>query len=110
MLRPPLPPSPRSRLCDDRSLKVADSSCHELAGLSITLVDGTEIGHGAFIGSNSALVAPVKIGDGAIVGAGSVVTADVEANALGIARAPQQVKPGWARRFREAMAAKKAAK
>jgi len=71
---------------------------------------GTEIGHGAFIGSNSALVAPVRIGDGAIIGAGSVVTADVEANALGITRAPQQVKPGWARRFREAMTAKKAAK
>jgi len=70
----------------------------------------TEIGHGAFIGSNSALVAPVKIGDGAIVGAGSVVTGDVEANALGLARAKQEVKPGWARRFREAMAAKKAAK
>ncbi len=71
---------------------------------------GTEIGHGAFIGSNSALVAPVKIGDGAIIGAGSVVTADVEANALGITRAAQQVKPGWARRFREAMTAKKAAR
>lgn len=71
---------------------------------------GTEIGHGAFIGSNSALVAPVKIGDGAIVAAGSVVTRDVEANALGIARAKQEVKPGWARRFREVMAAKKAEK
>ncbi|MEZ0243232.1 MAG: bifunctional UDP-N-acetylglucosamine diphosphorylase/glucosamine-1-phosphate N-acetyltransferase GlmU [Sphingomonas sp.] len=70
----------------------------------------TEIGHGAFVGSNSALVAPVKIGDGAIVAAGSVVTRDVEANALGVARAKQEVKPGWARRFREAMAAKKAAK
>ncbi len=70
----------------------------------------TEIGHGAFIGSNSALVAPVKIGDGAMVAAGSVVTGDVEANALGLARAKQEVKPGWARRFREAMQAKKAAK
>ncbi|NML06293.1 bifunctional UDP-N-acetylglucosamine diphosphorylase/glucosamine-1-phosphate N-acetyltransferase GlmU [Sphingomonas sp. G-3-2-10] len=71
---------------------------------------GTEIGHGAFVGSNSALVAPVKIGDGAIVAAGSVVTRDVEANALGIVRAKQEVKPGWAHRFREAMKAKKAAK
>ncbi|UZK66213.1 bifunctional UDP-N-acetylglucosamine diphosphorylase/glucosamine-1-phosphate N-acetyltransferase GlmU [Sphingomonas sp. M1-B02] len=71
---------------------------------------GTEIGHGAFIGSNSALVAPVRIGDGAIVAAGSVVTKDVEANALGIARAKQDVKPGWARRFREIMSAKKADK
>jgi bifunctional UDP-N-acetylglucosamine pyrophosphorylase/glucosamine-1-phosphate N-acetyltransferase len=69
----------------------------------------TEIGHGAFIGSNSALVAPVKIGDGAIVAAGSVVTRDVEANALGITRAKQEVKPGWAHRFREMMKARKEA-
>ncbi|WP_066798866.1 bifunctional UDP-N-acetylglucosamine diphosphorylase/glucosamine-1-phosphate N-acetyltransferase GlmU [Sphingomonas soli] len=68
---------------------------------------GTEIGHGAFIGSNSALVAPVKIGDGAIIAAGSVVTRDVEASALGITRATQQVKPGWAHRFRETMTARK---
>ncbi|RYE00686.1 MAG: bifunctional UDP-N-acetylglucosamine diphosphorylase/glucosamine-1-phosphate N-acetyltransferase GlmU, partial [Sphingomonadales bacterium] len=68
---------------------------------------GTEIGHGAFIGSNSALVAPVKIGDGAIVAAGSVVTKDVEAGALGISRAGQEVKPGWAHRFRETMTARK---
>ncbi|RYG90190.1 MAG: bifunctional UDP-N-acetylglucosamine diphosphorylase/glucosamine-1-phosphate N-acetyltransferase GlmU [Alphaproteobacteria bacterium] len=71
---------------------------------------GTEIGHGAFIGSNSALVAPVKIGDGAIVAAGSVVTGDVESNALALARAKQEVKPGWARRFRETMKARKAAR
>ena len=70
---------------------------------------GTEIGHGAFIGSNSALVAPVRIGDGAIVAAGSVVTKDVEANALGITRAKQEAKPGWAMRFRETMKARKAA-
>jgi bifunctional UDP-N-acetylglucosamine pyrophosphorylase/glucosamine-1-phosphate N-acetyltransferase len=68
----------------------------------------TEIGEGAFIGSNSALVAPVSIGAGAIVGAGSVVTADVEADALAVARGPQQVKPGWAKRFRDAMKARKA--
>lgn len=68
----------------------------------------TEIGAGAFIGSNSALVAPVTIGDGAIVAAGSVVTADVHADALAIARGSQEVKPNWARRFREVMAAKKA--
>jgi bifunctional UDP-N-acetylglucosamine pyrophosphorylase/glucosamine-1-phosphate N-acetyltransferase len=67
----------------------------------------TRIGHGAFVGSNSALVAPVTIGDGAIVGAGSVVTGDVEANALGISRARQEVKPGWAQRFRELMSAKR---
>ena len=46
----------------------------------------TDIGAGAFVGSNSALVAPVKIGDGAIVGAGSVITGEVEADALSVAR------------------------
>jgi bifunctional UDP-N-acetylglucosamine pyrophosphorylase/glucosamine-1-phosphate N-acetyltransferase len=68
---------------------------------------GTSIGEGAFIGSNSALVAPVSIGAGAIVGAGSVVTSDVEADALAVARGTQQAKPGWAARFRAAMSAKK---
>lgn len=67
----------------------------------------TVIGEGAFIGSNSALVAPVAIGAGAIVGAGSVVTADVETDALAVARGAQSSKPGWARRFRELMTAKK---
>jgi bifunctional UDP-N-acetylglucosamine pyrophosphorylase/glucosamine-1-phosphate N-acetyltransferase len=70
----------------------------------------TQIGEGAFIGSNSALVAPVVIGDGAIVGAGSVITRDVEPNALGVARGKQETRPGWAARFREAMKAKKAQK
>jgi bifunctional UDP-N-acetylglucosamine pyrophosphorylase/glucosamine-1-phosphate N-acetyltransferase len=70
----------------------------------------TEIGVGAFIGSNSALVAPVKIGDGAIIGAGSVLTRDVEADALAVARGRQEAKPGWAAKFRATMAAKKAAK
>jgi bifunctional UDP-N-acetylglucosamine pyrophosphorylase/glucosamine-1-phosphate N-acetyltransferase len=70
----------------------------------------TEIGAGAFIGSNSALVAPVSIGAGAIVGAGSVVTKDVEADALRLVRPPQETKPGWAKRFRETMLAKKAGK
>ncbi len=69
----------------------------------------TVIGEGAFIGSNSALVAPVSIGAGAIVGAGSVITGDVEADALAIARGKQEVRPGRAKRFREVMAAKKAA-
>jgi bifunctional UDP-N-acetylglucosamine pyrophosphorylase/glucosamine-1-phosphate N-acetyltransferase len=71
---------------------------------------GTEIGAGAFIGSNSALVAPVKIGDGAIIGAGSVITSDVEADALGVTRASTTLKAGWAKRFREKMSAKKAGK
>jgi bifunctional UDP-N-acetylglucosamine pyrophosphorylase / glucosamine-1-phosphate N-acetyltransferase len=70
----------------------------------------TEIGEGAFIGSNSALVAPVRIGAGAIVGAGSVITEDLEADALGMTRASTSVKPGWAKRFRDMMSARKAAK
>jgi bifunctional UDP-N-acetylglucosamine pyrophosphorylase/glucosamine-1-phosphate N-acetyltransferase len=70
----------------------------------------TVIGEGAFIGSNSALVAPVTIGDGAIVGAGSTVTADVSADALALVRPAQSEKPGWAKRFREAMLARKASK
>ena len=70
----------------------------------------TTIGAGAFIGSNTALVAPVAVGDGAIVGAGSVVTRDVEADALAVARGAQGAKPGWAARFRERMAARKAGK
>jgi bifunctional UDP-N-acetylglucosamine pyrophosphorylase/glucosamine-1-phosphate N-acetyltransferase len=69
----------------------------------------TRIGAGAFIGSNSALVAPVTIGEDAMVGAGSVVTRDVEAGALAVARGEQQARPGWAARFRAAMAAKKQA-
>ena len=67
----------------------------------------TEIGAGAFIGSNSALVAPVKIGDGAIVGAGSVVTKNVEADELAVARASQRGMKGWAARFRARQAANK---
>lgn len=69
----------------------------------------TRIGAGAFIGSNSALVAPVEIGDGAIVGAGSVVTKDVAGDALVVARGVQSEKQGWAARFRAAMMDKKAA-
>lgn len=61
----------------------------------------TDIGAGAFIGSNSALVAPVKIGDGAIIGAGSVVTRDVAADALGVVRAEQREFAGWAAKFRQ---------
>jgi bifunctional UDP-N-acetylglucosamine pyrophosphorylase/glucosamine-1-phosphate N-acetyltransferase len=69
----------------------------------------TEIGAGAFIGSNSALVAPVRIGAGAIVGAGSVVTRDVEADALAVGRGEQKAKAGWAAKFRAMMQAKKKA-
>jgi bifunctional UDP-N-acetylglucosamine pyrophosphorylase/glucosamine-1-phosphate N-acetyltransferase len=67
----------------------------------------TVIGDGAFIGSNSALVAPVKIGAGAIVAAGSTVTKDVESDALCLVRPPQESKSGWAKRFRAMMTAKK---
>ena len=64
----------------------------------------TDIGKGAFIGSNSALVAPVRIGDGAYIGTGTVVTKDVPAGALAIARAKQAVKEGWAKRLRQVKA------
>jgi bifunctional UDP-N-acetylglucosamine pyrophosphorylase/glucosamine-1-phosphate N-acetyltransferase len=60
----------------------------------------TEIGAGAFIGSDTALVAPVKVGAGAITAAGSVITKDVPADALAIARGTQSDKPGWAKAFR----------
>jgi bifunctional UDP-N-acetylglucosamine pyrophosphorylase/glucosamine-1-phosphate N-acetyltransferase len=61
----------------------------------------TDIGKGAFIGSNSSLVAPVKIGDGAYIGSGSVITADVPADALALGRSRQTVKEGWAQRLRD---------
>lgn len=64
----------------------------------------TEIGAGAFIGSNSSLVAPVKIGEGAFVGSGSVVTKDVSPDALALARGQQVEKSGWAHHFRAAHA------
>ena len=70
----------------------------------------TVIGTGAFIGSNSALVAPVTIGDGAIVGAGSTITADVAADALALVRPPQIEKPGWAGKFKNIMRARKETK
>lgn len=60
----------------------------------------TVIGADAFIGSNTALVAPVVIGAGAIVGAGSAITRDVPADALGLTRAPQEVREGAAARIR----------
>lgn len=63
----------------------------------------TDIGAGAFVGSNSSLVAPVAIGAGAYVGSGSVVTADVPADALAVARGRQAVKEGWASAFRTKM-------
>jgi len=67
----------------------------------------TKIGAGAFIGSNSALLAPVTIGKGALVAAGSVIVRDVPDDAVALARAPQTEKPGRAAKFREIMTAKK---
>ncbi|HEX3486127.1 MAG TPA: bifunctional UDP-N-acetylglucosamine diphosphorylase/glucosamine-1-phosphate N-acetyltransferase GlmU [Micropepsaceae bacterium] len=67
----------------------------------------TEIGAGAFIGSNAALVAPVQIGQGAIVAAGSVITRSVEANALAVGRGRQEVKPGGAEVIRAKNKARK---
>ncbi len=67
----------------------------------------TVIGAGAFIGSNSALVAPVTIGDGAIVAAGSTITRDVSADALALVRPQQSEKPGWAATFKALQSAKK---
>jgi len=69
---------------------------------------GTVIGAGAFVGSNTALVAPVTVGDGAIVGAGSVITSDVEPDSLALERSEQKGIAGWARRFRERMTRKAA--
>lgn len=63
----------------------------------------TSIGDGAFIGSNSSLVAPIRIGARAIIGAGSTVTQNVADDALGIERAAQEARPGWAARFRARM-------
>ena len=68
----------------------------------------TVIGAGAFVGSNTALVAPVSVGEGAVIGAGSVITKDVEADSLAVERSEQKGIAGWARRFRERMARKAA--
>ncbi len=70
----------------------------------------TEVGEGAFVGSNSALVAPVTIGAGAIVGSGSVIVEDVPDDAMALGRGRQVNKPGAAAAFRETAKAKKAAK
>jgi bifunctional UDP-N-acetylglucosamine pyrophosphorylase/glucosamine-1-phosphate N-acetyltransferase len=76
------------------------------AGTIVCNYDGfakhkTDIGAGAFVGSNSALVAPVTIGDSAYIATGSVITKPVEAGALAIARGRQEVKAGWAKAFRD---------
>jgi bifunctional UDP-N-acetylglucosamine pyrophosphorylase/glucosamine-1-phosphate N-acetyltransferase len=58
----------------------------------------THIGDGAFIGTNSSLVAPLTVGEGAYIGAGSTITKDVPPGALAVARGQQFVKEGWAAR------------
>jgi bifunctional UDP-N-acetylglucosamine pyrophosphorylase/glucosamine-1-phosphate N-acetyltransferase len=70
----------------------------------------THVGEGAFIGSDTALVAPVTVGAGAFTGTGSVITDDVPPDALALARGQQVAKPGWAARFRERKRAEKAAR
>jgi len=70
----------------------------------------THIGEGAFVGSNSSLVAPVKIGAGAYTGSGSVITKDVKADALALERGGQTEKPGWAAAFRKRKLAERARK
>ncbi|MGZ6018564.1 MAG: bifunctional UDP-N-acetylglucosamine diphosphorylase/glucosamine-1-phosphate N-acetyltransferase GlmU [Phenylobacterium sp.] len=70
----------------------------------------THIGEGAFIGSNTALVAPVTVGAGGFTGSGSVITRDVAPDALALERSKQLESPGWAARFRERKLAERAAK
>jgi bifunctional UDP-N-acetylglucosamine pyrophosphorylase/glucosamine-1-phosphate N-acetyltransferase len=67
----------------------------------------TEVGKGAFVGSNTSLVAPVKIGEGAYIGSGSVITKDVTAGALALERSAQEERPGWAAKFRLMMQRRK---
>jgi bifunctional UDP-N-acetylglucosamine pyrophosphorylase/glucosamine-1-phosphate N-acetyltransferase len=68
----------------------------------------THVGEGAFVGSNSSLVAPVRIGAGAYTGSGSVITREVAPDALALERSGQVEKEGWAARFRAAKLAKRA--
>ena len=70
----------------------------------------TDIGENVFVGSNTALVAPVSVGDGASIAAGSVITRNVPADALAISRAELDLREGWAKRYREMKAARKAAR
>jgi len=67
----------------------------------------TDVGKGAFVGSNSSLVAPVRIGDGAYIGSGSVISKDVAPDALALERSAQEQRPGWAAKFRTLMGRRK---
>ncbi len=95
---------------------VGDADVGELANIGAGTItcnyDGvfkhrTEIGEGAFIGSNTALVAPVRIGAGAYVGSGGVISQDVPEGDMAIARARQVNKPGLGRKLRDRLLAKK---
>jgi bifunctional UDP-N-acetylglucosamine pyrophosphorylase/glucosamine-1-phosphate N-acetyltransferase len=68
----------------------------------------TRIEAGAFVGSDTTLVAPVTVGEGAYVAAGSTITEDVPKDALALGRARQVTKPGWAAKRRERLAGEKA--
>jgi len=70
----------------------------------------TDIGAGAFIGVNAALIAPVSVGANAYVATGTVVTRDVPEDALAIARVPQENREGSGRRLRQTLKARKAAR
>ncbi|MEM1346807.1 MAG: bifunctional UDP-N-acetylglucosamine diphosphorylase/glucosamine-1-phosphate N-acetyltransferase GlmU, partial [Pseudomonadota bacterium] len=70
----------------------------------------TEIGAGAFIGTNSSLIAPVTIAPGAYVATATVITQDVPEDALAIARTPQTNRDGGAARLRDKLAAQKSAR
>ncbi|MCA2977846.1 MAG: bifunctional UDP-N-acetylglucosamine diphosphorylase/glucosamine-1-phosphate N-acetyltransferase GlmU [Myxococcaceae bacterium] len=88
------------------------ANCNIGAGTITCNYDGvnkhqTVLGDGVFVGSDTQLVAPVKVGDGAFIGAGSTITENVPANALGLSRAPQQLKEGWAERRRRVLAERK---
>ena len=67
----------------------------------------TVIGKGAFVGTNSSLVAPVKIGNGAYIGSGSVITKDVPDDAMALERNAQTIREGGAKRYREMKTGKK---
>ncbi|MBP0990856.1 MAG: UDP-N-acetylglucosamine diphosphorylase [Oscillospiraceae bacterium] len=61
----------------------------------------TVVGDDVFVGCNTNLVAPIEVKSGSYIAAGSTLTKDVEEDALAIARARQEVKPGWAAKFRK---------
>jgi bifunctional UDP-N-acetylglucosamine pyrophosphorylase/glucosamine-1-phosphate N-acetyltransferase len=97
---------------------VGDASVGEKANIGAGTItcnyDGvfkhrTEIGKGAFVGSNASLVAPVVIGDEAMIGSGSVISKSVPDGDLALGRARQENKTGWGKKFMDALRAKKAA-